>query len=85
MVGITLSGGFCSGKPTLTIDPPTIPATATVTRDQTTKNFIVTINERGAGYATKPFIAVVGTGCTITPRIKTVTMQSDKIQTIELE
>lgn len=43
------------------------------------------INENGAGYATKPFVAVVGTGCTIIPRIKSVSMNNDKIDAIELE
>lgn len=66
------------------MDLPTIQATATVIKNSTT-SFSVNINENGAGYATKPFVAVVGTGCTITPRIKSVTMNSDKIQAIELE
>lgn len=84
VTAVTLSqNAFCTGKPTLTIDPPMIPATATVTKKDDS-HFTVNVTENGAGYAAKPLITVTGTTCAVIPRA-VVTMDADKIGGITLE
>jgi hypothetical protein len=86
VTGITLSGGFCVGRPTLTIDDPTIPAKATILTTgagATMEIQSVRIDEKGAGYATTPAVTIVSTSCAVLPR-PVVTMNGDKIASIQL-
>lgn len=86
VTGITLSGGFCIGKPTLTIDEPTIPAKATILTagsGATMEIQSVRIDEKGAGYVTTPAVTITSTSCAVLPR-PVVTMNGDKIESIQL-
>jgi hypothetical protein len=84
VTAVTLSqNAFCTGKPTLSIDPPMIPATATVTKIDDS-HFTVNLTENGAGYVAKPLVTVTGTTCAVIPRA-VATMNADKIGSITLE
>jgi hypothetical protein len=79
---VNLTKGVCQKKPTLTINPPVIPAIGTIVKDANGK-YTVNLSNKGAGYVTKPLITINAPRCNVTPNT-IVTMDGDKVGNITL-